>query len=78
MDERQPHYIIIRLLNVFLPKGKPSTKKLYFLLRKDLRKMGKELEQTKLLCMHLINTAKQLSLFIESFQKEIAVLTYNR
>lgn len=60
---------------MFLPRGKPSTKKLHFLLRKDLRKMGKKLEQIKLLCTYLINTAKQLSLFIESFRKEIAVLT---
>ncbi|MGE4485969.1 MAG: hypothetical protein AB7C97_12765 [Oscillospiraceae bacterium] len=45
------------------------------MLRKDLRKMGKKLEQIKLLCTYLINTAKQLSLFIESFRKEIAVLT---
>lgn len=61
-----------------LPRSRASPKRTHFLLREDLRHLNEIIAQTKLLCVHGIVNAEQLSSYQEGVQKEIATLTEAR
>lgn len=66
------------LLGVF-PKDRPQSKrKLHFLLREDLMKLNNISEEAKLLGVHHIDTAEQLSSYRTTLETEIKTLSGHR
>lgn len=57
-----------------LPRSRASPKRTHFLLREDLRHLNEIIAQTKLLCVHGVVNAEQLSSYQEGVQKEITAL----
>lgn len=66
------------LLGVF-PNGKPQNRKqLHFLLREDLIKLENITQEARLLAVHHIDTAEQLSSYKNELEKRMDVVTIQR
>lgn len=66
------------LLGVFSKDRPQNNKRLHFLLREDLMKLGNITKEARLLCGNHIDTAEQLSSYKASLETEIKTLSSDR
>ncbi|MGF7018860.1 hypothetical protein M2145_002643 [Lachnospiraceae bacterium PF1-21] len=65
-------------LGIFPGKRPINKKRIHFLFREDLRKLDTISQEVKLLCVHHIDTAEQLSLYQSGVERRIRDLTADR